>query len=111
MAITSAAITTSTTTPVYTSSGSNAITCIVICNLFEFDAGNPTNHVTNFYLYAVHGGGAPTDTNLIVNGLPITAGETLSLDQEKLVLESGDALYAKATDGSTLVMTISTLAV
>ena len=111
MAITSAAITTSTTTPVYTSTGSNAITCIVICNLFQFDAGNPANHTTNFYLYAKHGGGAPSDVNLIVNGLPITAGETLSLDQEKLVLENGDALYAKADDGSTLVMTISTLAV
>jgi len=111
MAITSAAITTTTTTPVYTSTGSNAITCIVICNLFQFDAGNPTNHTTNFYLYAKHGGGSPTNTNLIVNGLPITAGETLSLDQEKLVLENGDELYAKADDGSTLVMTISTLAV
>ena len=53
----------------------------------------------------------PADVNLIVNGLPITAGETLSLDQEKLVLENGDKLYAKADDGSTLVMTISTLAV
>jgi len=111
MAITSAAITTSTTTPVYTSTGSNAITCIVICNLFQFDAGNPVLNTTNFYLWAVPGGGAPADVNLIVNGLPITAGETLSLDQEKLVLEDGDELYAQADDGSTLVMTISTLAV
>ena len=112
MALTSAAITTSTTLPVYTSiGGSNAITCIVICNLFQFDAGNPANHTTNFYLWAVPGGGTPSDVNLIVNGLPITAGETLSLDQEKLVLEEGDELYATADDASTLVMTISTLAV
>lgn len=110
MAITSAAITT-TATSVYSSTGSNAITCIIICNLFQFDAGNPALNTTNFYLYAVPGGGTPTNVNLIVNGLPITAGETLSLDQEKLVLENGDKLYAKADDGSTLVMTISTLAV
>lgn len=109
MAITSAAITTSATS-VYTSTGSNAITCIIICNLFQFDAMNPALNTTNFYLYATNGG-VPTDVNLIVNGLPITAGETLSLDQEKLVLENGDKLYAKADDGSTLVMTISTLAV
>jgi len=111
MAIKSVAITTSTATPVYTSTGSNAITCIVFCNLYTFDPANPTAHVSPVYLYAVHGGGAPSDTNLIVNGLPVTAGETLSLDQEKLVLENGDALYAKADVGSTLVMTISTLAV
>jgi hypothetical protein len=110
MAITSAAITT-TATSVYTSTGSNAITCIIVCNLFQFAASNPALNSTNFYLYAVPGGGTPADVNLIVNGLPITAGETLSLDQEKLVLENGDKLYAKADDGSTLVMTISTLAV
>ena len=110
MAITSTAITT-TAASVYTSTGSNAITCIIVCNLFQFDAGNPALNATNFYLYAVPGGGTPADVNLIVNGLPITAGETLSLDQEKLVLENGDKLYAKADDGSTLVMTISTLAV
>jgi hypothetical protein len=110
MAITSAAITT-TAASVYTSTGSNAITCIIVCNLFPFAASNPALNATNFYLYAVPGGGTPADVNLIVNGLPITAGETLSLDQEKLVLENGDKLYAKADDGSTLVMTISTLAV
>ena len=48
---------------------------------------------------------------MIVNAIPITAGETLSLDQEKLVLGNGDALIAKSDTGSTLVMTISTLAV
>lgn len=111
MAITSAAITTSTASPVYTSTGSNAITCIVICNLFQFNASNPADNATLLWLYAVPGGGSPLDVNLIVNGLPITAGETLSLDQEKLVLEDGDELYAMALDGSTLVMTISTLAV
>jgi hypothetical protein len=110
MAITSASITT-TAASVYTSTGSNAITCIIVCNLFPFTASNPALNATNFYLYAVSGGGTPADVNLIVNGLPITAGETLSLDQEKLVLENGDKLYAKADDGSTLVMTISTLAV
>jgi hypothetical protein len=110
MAITSTAISTSTSLPVYTSNGSNAITCIVVCNLFQFDAENPAANTTNFYLYVTNGT-LPSDVNLIVNGLPITAGETLSLDQEKLVLANGDQLYAMADDNSTLVMTISTLAV
>ena len=112
MAITSAAITT-TAASVYTSTGSNAITCIIVCNLFTFAASNPALNTTNFYLYAVPGGGTPADVNLIVNGLPITAGETLSLDQEKLVLETSDAIFAKSETGepANLVITVSTLAV
>jgi hypothetical protein len=46
-----------------------------------------------------------------VNAVPITAGETLSLDQEKLVLANGDMLYAKSSVATTLVMAISTLTV
>jgi hypothetical protein len=48
---------------------------------------------------------------MIVNAIPITAGETLSLDQEKLVLANGDSLVAVSSVGTTLVMTLSTLAV
>jgi hypothetical protein len=62
-------------------------------------------------LYAVPSGQTLSSTNLIINAIPVTAGETLSLDQEKLVLGNGDTLVAKSDVGSTLVMTISTLAV
>jgi hypothetical protein len=48
---------------------------------------------------------------MIVNALPITAGETLSLDQEKLVLTTNDTLVAKSSVGATLSITISTLPV
>ena len=97
--------------PVYTSSGSNAITSMIICNLFAFDPANPTNNTANLSLYAVPAGATLTANHLIVNAIPITAGETLSLDQEKLVLANGDMLYAKSSVASTLVMAISTLAV
>jgi hypothetical protein len=46
-----------------------------------------------------------------MHAIPITAGETLSLDQEKLVLANGDTLVAKSDTANALVMTISTLAV
>jgi len=97
--------------PVYTSSGSNAITSMIICNLFAFDPANPTNNTANLSLYAVPSGITLTANHLIVNAIPITAGETLSLDQEKLVLANGDMLYAKSSVASTLVMAISTLTV
>jgi hypothetical protein len=110
MAITSAAITTSAV-PIYTSSGSNAITCIIICNLNQFNPSNPADQGGLLWLHAVPAGDEISNINLIVNGLPITAGETLSLDQEKLVLDNGDALYAFSDVNFTLVTTISTLAV
>jgi hypothetical protein len=97
--------------PVYTSSGSNAITSMIICNLYEFNPANPTANTANLSLYAVPSGVTLTANHLIVNAVPITAGETLSLDQEKLVLANGDMLYAKSSVASTLVMAISTLTV
>ena len=97
--------------PVYTSSGSNAITSMIICNLYEFNPANPTANTANLSLYAVPSGATLTANHLIVNAVPITAGETLSLDQEKLVLANGDMLYAKSSVASTLVMAISTLTV
>jgi hypothetical protein len=110
MALTSSTIGTGNTT-VYTSSGSNAITTIIICNINAFVDATPTANTAKFTLYAVPSGQTLSSTNLIVNAIPITAGETLSLDQEKLVLGNGDTLVAKSDVGSTLVMTISTLAV
>ena len=80
--------------PVYTSSGSNAITSMIICNLYEFNPANPSANTANVSLYAVPAGVTLSANHLIVNAVPVTAGETLSLDQEKLVLANGDMLYA-----------------
>lgn len=110
MALTSTAIALTNTT-VYTSSGNNAITTMIICNVNAFNPSSPTANTANFTLYAVPSGQSLSSTNLIVNAVPITAGETLSLDQEKLVLGNGDTLVAKSDTASALVMTISTLAV
>jgi hypothetical protein len=110
MALSSTAIGTTNTT-VYTSSGNNAIACMVVCNVYEFNPSFPTDHTAKLSIWAVANGSSASNTNLIVNALPITAGETLSLDQEKLVLGNGDTLVAKSDTGSTLSITISTLPV
>ena len=110
MSLTSIAIGTTNTT-VYASTGNNAITTMIICNINVFVDATPTANTAKFTLYAVPSGQSVGNTNMIVNAIPITAGETLSLDQEKLVLGNGDTLIAKSDTGSTLVMTISTLAV
>jgi hypothetical protein len=99
-------------TTLYSSSGSNAITTVVVCN----------NHATttiNLSLYVVRSGFNPYDTaeSIIVSALPIPAGETVSFDQEKLVLGNGDSLQGVAslawtgTPSTGLAVTVSTLPV
>jgi len=113
MAITNATIG-SSSAAIYTSSGNNAITTVIVCNTVVFDPANPTTGQTNLYLYAVPSGGSassPATNTIIVNGLPIPAGETVSFDQEKIVLANGDMLVAKSDSPTNLVATVSTLAV
>ena len=43
----------STNTAIYTSSGNNAITTIIVCNTAAFDSGNPLTGQTNLYLYLI----------------------------------------------------------
>lgn len=111
MAISNTAIGTSETT-IFTSSGSNAITTIIVCNVATFNPSLPTDGQTNLYLYAVPAGTSSlSTTQLIVNGLPIPAGETVTFDQEKIVLGNGDYLVAKSDSPANLVVTVSTLVV
>jgi hypothetical protein len=81
----------------------NAITAIMICNT--------TGSSANLTLYAVPSGSSAVAGTMIVNALPIPAGETVSLDQEKLVLGSGDTIQGFSTAATTLTFTISTLPV
>jgi hypothetical protein len=95
-------------TPIYTSSGNNAITSIIACN-------NSVGAI-NLSLYAVPSGknayNNPECT--IVSVLSIPAGETVSFDQEKLVLGNNDVLCAIASSaysGTGVSVVVSTLPV
>jgi len=108
MALTSYQIGTANTNfTVYTSatSGSqtgNAITCMIICNTSSSTLATVT-------LYAVTSGSSATATNMIINALSIPGGETVSLDQEKLVLGAGDFIVAQSNQANVISITISTL--
>lgn len=101
MAITNTAITTSAAS-IFTSTGNNAITTIIICNTGVTDR--------TLTMHAVPSGSSVSSTNMIVNALNIPAGETMSFDQEKIVLGNGDQVDALAS-GTGLSATVSTLAV
>lgn len=99
-----------TTTTLYTSTVSgtqigNAITCMMLCN-----TGSASTNVT---IYAVPNGSSAGAGTTIISALPIPAGETVSLDQEKLVLGSGDVISGISSNVSTaaVTFTISTLPV
>lgn len=83
-------------------SGQRAITTVIICN-----TGGTDQTVT---LYAIPGGGTASSSNMIVNALNVPAGDTVSFDQEKMVLSTGDELKAICS-GAGLTATISTLVV
>lgn len=105
----------STNTLVFSDAADQAITAMIICNKVAFNPANPNANVASFSLYAVPAAEVSGTTTLpkhiIVNSIPITAGETLSLDQEKLVLSAGDRLIAVSDSATALTITISTLAV
>ncbi len=83
-------------------SGARAITTVIVCNTTASD-----KTVT---LYAVPNGGSAGDGTMIVNTLTVPAGDTVSFDQEKMVLGSGDELKAICS-ASGLTATVSTLVV
>jgi hypothetical protein len=110
MAISNTAVTSANTT-IYSSTGNNAITTVIFCNTSAYVTATPALNQSLLYVYAVPSGGVVGNNTLIVNGLPIPAGETVSFDQEKLVLANGDTLVAKTDSLSNITATVSTLAV
>ena len=115
MALTATSITATTVssgnpngTAVYTSSGNNAITSMIACN-------NSGSAIT-ISVYAVPSGKSAyvNPETTIISNLSLPAGETLSLDQEKLVLGNNDVIAATASvayTGTGVGMIISTLPV
>jgi hypothetical protein len=110
MAILNTAVTSGNTT-IFTSTGNNAITTMIFCNTSTYNPASPTANTSLLYVYAVPSGGSADSGTIIVNGLPVPAGETVSFDQEKIVLANGDFIVAKTDSASNITATVSTLAV
>jgi hypothetical protein len=110
MAIKNTAIPATTDTSIYTSSDNNAITTIIICNT-NTTPGSGDRSLT-LYAVANSGGsvGSTSSSNMIVQTLLIPAGETVSFDQEKMVLANNDAIFAYSS-GTGLTATVSTIPV
>lgn len=111
MAINSTRLTTTGDTTLYTSSGVNAITLIVVCNTGAIDLNNESVNSTMLQLNLVKSGELPSDTNVIVKNLLIPAGETVFFSEERIVLDQGDQVRATAGSPNLLSITVSTISV
>ena len=116
MAITNSALTTTGSTTLYTSSGTNAIVTIIICNIGTPDPADESVDSCTLDLYAVKDGesedtSTQTYGNQIVSKLTVPAGETIFFSDEKIILEDGDFIIGVASAGNLLSITVSTLAV
>lgn len=98
---------TGSNTELRSGSGNRAITTIIVCNITSGDLPLTLHAVEND---GAGGAGTISNATQIVHSLTIPAGDTVSFDQEKMVLSTGDAIWAVST-GTGLSATVSTLAV
>ena len=111
MAITSTQLTGTGLTTVYTSSSSNAITTMIICNTGAVNLTDETVNACNLTLHLVAASSSATDVNKVISNLNIPAGETVFFSDERIVLGNNDTVQAQASVANLLSITISTLPV
>ena len=98
MAITTALLAASpSANTIYSSTGNTAITTLIFCNTNQFNAGAPTANTVTLTLHIVPNATSAGPGNMIVNQLPIPAGETFTFDTEKVILTQGDSVVAFAS--------------
>ena len=86
-----------------------AVTAMLFCNT----AVNPEDEIyteggdTYLELHLCASGVAAGPENLVLNNIPIPAGETFSLNDEKIILAPGDVIKAATTSPTLITATIS----
>jgi hypothetical protein len=70
-----------------------------------------TSNLTYLDLHFVKQGAGITATNLIVSQLAVPAGETVTFDTEKIILDNGDRVVASSAAPANLVATVSSISV
>lgn len=80
----------------------HAVTCMIFCNTSGSDA--------TLSIFAVPDGATYTQGQ-IVKDLVVPAGETLSMDSEKIILSTADTIQAIASPTLSVIATVSTVRV
>lgn len=106
MAITNTALKNAVAQSIFTSGSTRGdiITTMYLCNTTaSFSTAN--------VFIVKNGGTANVSLNIIYSNVMIQAGDTLVVDMEKIVLDTGDSIRANCTVNNALVATVSSLAV
>jgi hypothetical protein len=106
MAIQNTAIPASTPTAIYSSTGVTAVTTTIFCNTNVYNPATPTANTVELTLHVIPSGDARGAANMILNALPIPAGETFTFDTEKVILENNDTMVV-LTSAANLSATVS----
>ena len=86
-----------------------AVTAMLFCNV----AVNPQEEIYteggDSYLdvHLCASGAAAGVDNMVLNNIPIPAGETFTFNEEKIILEAGDIIRASSTSPTNITATIS----
>lgn len=86
-------------TTIYSADGDKMLATMIFCNIIPADPYNEDNNMAYLDLHLVKAGDPLSSTNMIVNALPVPAGETVFFDTERIVLEAGDAVMASLSSG------------
>ena len=78
-----------------------AITTIALCNIEDPDLTDETVNTCDVNIHFVKNGTAASRRNLIVSNLTVPAGETVFFSDERIILDSNDAVWIGATAGDT----------
>lgn len=84
-----------------------AITVMFFCNLNERDPADSNVGRQFLDIHVVSSGDTPSLTNQIAKQLPVDAGDTFTFSTERLVLNSGDRVFASTTNNGQVSATIS----
>jgi hypothetical protein len=100
MALAQAQLTASAKTVAFVANGENAITCLIFCN-----TSLTTDDIISCWI--VPGAIAAGDANMVINQIPLPAGETFSMDTERFILANGDSIQAQAGQNGLVTVTVS----
>tara|TARA_B110000503_G_scaffold143523_1_gene245526 strand:+ start:1382 stop:1717 length:336 start_codon:yes stop_codon:yes gene_type:complete len=84
-----------------------AITNILICNNEDTNLVHEEHGITDFDMHLVKTGDPVSLTNMILSTVQMPAGETFSLDEERIILEGGDRVVISGSSPTVLSATVS----
>ena len=91
---------TTTSSAVYTSSGSTAAMTFYVANY-------STTANATFSIWAVPNGGTPGNLNVMYSNVTVLAGDTYLASTERIFLDDGDKIYARCNANSAMSITLT----